>query len=720
MIMNKAYLFKYIKTSIKMKTSFLCIILALTVNMVSYAQKKKNRVSQAQVPVKQDISKVKLALTARCYGDSIVLRWGYKEAFAFRTLNKAGFIIERLSLDKNNKVLETSFQKLTSESIKPWSLEVWKKKGIEKDKYAAVAAQALYGKSFSVTGVVSEVEAMQNMADDAELRHSFALLAADISPVAANGLGLRYVDRNIEPDKKYIYRIYSLFDKTFFTTDTAQFVIAARDKYVPFPPSGLNAVEGDMGITLKWPENKNFSAYYIEKSTDGGKHFVKLNDEPYIKISKEKGMPGMSYYDSLEINYKPFLYRVAGISPFGDISPWSETVKAEGRDRTPPEAPLIKEAKFTKDGKVKITWDIDKMSPDLKGYFVGTSDIVNGPFAPLHKEPLSKETRTYIDDNPIKEGGGRYYVVVSVDTAKNVQQSMPAYVFVPDSKPPSKPTGLTGKIDTTGLARISWNLGKEKDLQGYRIYFSNQSDGTFMALSGTFQDTAFTDTVTLNTLNKYIYYKVVAVDKSFNNSPYSDALQLAIPDEVPPVAPVFKKYLVADTSVYLEWYLSNSTDVDKQVILRKEKDGEWAVLTKFDAKTTFFTDKNVEKNKIYEYSIYAVDHAKLESPRSVPVIVKIYDTGIRDEINGFTVKPAQDKKSVKLSWSSLGNDDCSILIYRSFNGDDLKMYASAKATEKEFTDLETTEKGTYKYSIRAIYSDGGKSPMTEVKEVIIN
>ena len=714
--MNKVYIFNYFKISVKMKTSVLCFIFILTANLVLFGQKKKNQ--PATAAVKQDISKVNLALTARCYGDSIVLRWGYKEAFAFRTLNKAGFILERLSLDKNNKVLETSFQKLTPEPIKPWTLEKWKTQDLKKDKYAAVAAQALYGKSFAVTEELSEVEAMQNMADDAILRHSFSLLAADISPLAANGLGLRFVDKNIEPDKKYIYRIYSLYEKTFFTTDTAQFVIAVKDKYVPFPPAGLNVVEGDMEIILNWPEDKNFTAYYIEKSVDGGKSFKKLNDEPLIKISTEKALPGMTYYDSLQANYKPCLYRIAGISAFGDISPWSETINAMGRDRTPPDAPVIKEVKCTEDGKVKITWNINRIDPDLIGYFIGTSDNVDGPFRPLNRKPLPKNARTYTDDNPLKEGG-RYYVVVSADTAKNVQQSMPSYVFVSDNVPPSKPVGLTGKIDTSGLAKISWPKGKENDLQGYRIYYSNQADGTFMALSGTFQDTAFTDTVSLNTLNKYIYYKVVAVDYNFNNSPYSDALQLEIPDKVPPVPPVFKEYFVTDSSVYLQWYLSSSTDVEKQVLSRKEQDKDWVILTDFDAATTSFTDKDVAKNKMYEYSICAIDDAKLKSPSSAAVKVKVYDTGIRDKITGFNAEPSQDSKSVRLLWTPVRNKDCSILIYRSFNSDEMKMYASVKATEKEFSDFSLPEKGTYKYSIRAVYKDGGKSLMTEIKEVVM-
>ena len=71
-----------------MKTTRLSLILSLIFIMLSgniYGQrKKKNNVAQPSV-VSQEKSKVHIALTARSYGDSIVLRWGYKDAFAFRT-----------------------------------------------------------------------------------------------------------------------------------------------------------------------------------------------------------------------------------------------------------------------------------------------------------------------------------------------------------------------------------------------------------------------------------------------------------------------------------------------------------------------------------------------------------------------------------------------------------------------------------------------------------
>ena len=193
----------------------------------------------------QKANTVNLQLSAMSYGDSIVLRWGYDRSSAWRTLNEHGFILERLSLDENNQVQGESFQRLTDEPIKPWPLERWELAEKTDNNFAMLAAQCLYGKSFELSSASSQVEFMQDQADEAQNRFAFAMFAADVSPLAADGLGLRYVDKNTEPGMKYIYRLYSLHPQTFFSTDTILYVINASDVYKPRAPKQLKAVEGD-------------------------------------------------------------------------------------------------------------------------------------------------------------------------------------------------------------------------------------------------------------------------------------------------------------------------------------------------------------------------------------------------------------------------------------------------------------------------------------------
>ena len=180
------------------------------------------------------------------------------------------------------------------------------------------------------------------------------------------------------------------------------------------------------------------------------------------------------------------------------------------------------------------------------------------------------------------------------------------------------------------------------------------------------------------------------------------------------------KYLVTDSTVYLEWFPSGSKDVEKQILSRKEEGKEWSVLMNLDSKVTIYTDKNVVKNKKYEYSLRAIDNANLESKESILVKVKIYDTGLRDEILDFKALLSQDKKSISISWQPLKDKNCNIIIYRSYNGNAMKMYTSIMSKEDEYKDFSIQEKGSYKYSIQAVYPDGGKSPITEIKEIVLD
>lgn len=93
--------------------------------------------------------------------------------------NKNGFILYKMLIKKDGKLLnEPSKEQLAI--LKPEPLEQWMDY-IQKDQYAAIIAQALYGDSFEV-GQESENELARiiNIADEVNQRYSFALFAADL------------------------------------------------------------------------------------------------------------------------------------------------------------------------------------------------------------------------------------------------------------------------------------------------------------------------------------------------------------------------------------------------------------------------------------------------------------------------------------------------------------------------------------------------------------
>lgn len=716
---NKTYKFNNIMKTIRPAFLRYLIISLLLTGTVSHleAQKRSKKQKDLQTEVNPNLTEAQIKLSARYYGDSIVLRWAVDKSSAWRSLNNFGYIVERLTLDGNNKVSK-DFTKLTETPVKPWTYDQWGERINKEDDYAVIAAQTLYGESFDVSQMTAnKAEQMDNLADEARMRHAFAMLSADISIQAADGLGLRLVDKDIKAGNKYIYRIYSLHENTSFTTDTALFVINAKEKYKVFSPQSPSALEDEHKVTLNWSKENKFSAYYVQRSSDNGKTYVDLTKRPYLQLSNTKeDIDKLTFTDSVSVNYQKYLYRIAGITSFGDVSPWSKPVTAMGVDRTPPEMPrIIKSVVINDDNEVKISWNIDQISPDMKGFYIGRGSNVTGPFTPLNEKVLSNGTREYIDKNPV-EHKTNYYVVASVDTAKNISQSMPAYVALKDLEPPAKPIGLHGKIDTNGLVKLTWPKGKEIDLNGYRVYYSNHKNSEFHPLTGTFQDTTFIDTINLVTLDELIYYRIVAVDINFNNSKYSDILELKKPDVVNPVKPVFKTYEVTDTSVYLSWASSSSKDVTKQILYRKDDENDWGKFKELPGDITEYLDNHVQKEKVYEYKLVAVDDAGLLSKPSKPLAVRIYNTGIRLGISNFNIKLNKNSKSVILNWSDNSTSDCSYLIYRSVNGADLRMVASTNGDLKEYVDKNITVNGTYTYAIKTI-SNGNKSPLSESKKI---
>jgi fibronectin type 3 domain-containing protein len=703
---------------------FPVLFLFLIMSAVALSQSKKPQTVAQEI---KDTLKVSIKLQARFQGDSLVLRWGLNNAFAWRKLNDIGYIIERLELDADNKP-EAGFKRLNTTPLKPWPEEEWKRKSATSDNYAQVAAKALYGKTFAVTAgdktkqgknADNTVNTMSQAASGEEQRFMLAMISASFSKTAANGLAVRYTDKSIHKNSKYIYRVFAASTSPLFRLDTALFIIETKKEFVIAPVQNLAVYEGDKLISLRWHDAEHYAGYYIERSADG-KIFTRLSENPYIQFASQKNSKDdeFTYNDTIPVNYKQFYYRIKGVSIFSETSEPSYIIEAHGRDRTPPVQPFIYKAEYKGKNTAVIDWAPYTSSPDLKGFFISRGQDIKGPFNVLHDNILPPSTRNYTDTK-VTEGGMNYYVLTAVDTAGNIVTSLPRYVVTPDGVAPVKPTGLSGKIDMKGAVKLSWNQGKENDIEGYRIYRANSKDHVFNPISSTVPDTVFQDTITLNTLTKHVYYEIVAVDRNKNNSPYSDMLELKRPDIVPPVAPVIDDFRSGEKSMEIRWVISSSDDVVKQILYRRTKDQEWRVIAELAQKINVYRDTLVDKNNWYEYSLEAVDDAGLHSDKSFPLNVKVYDSGIRPPVQKFNVIKSPDGKSLLLSWKYYEKGDYWFVIYRSIDGKDLMTYKTLSSEQTSLIDSNII-KGTYQYSIKVEYKDGGESGLVLSTKIINN
>lgn len=662
----------------------------------------------------EQVGKANIVLLARSDKDSVVLRWAPSTPGGWVVANKIGYNIERIKLSADTLFKPEDLVKLNTKPIKPLPLEEWKASVSKENNFSAIAAQAIYGKRFMPRALdENNLNALKNAADELMNRYSFALFAADNDAQTASAMGLRFVDRNVKEGESYVYRVYLAENTNEYSFDTAYVIVDVTTAEKIPSPIDLTFESGDESITLKWKDNPvvRFSGYYVYRSEDG-KDYKKLNDMPVIfpNPKEETEQQEFSFIDSATVNYKNYFYKIYGVNAFGELSEPAE-IKAYSKDITAPSAPILEKPKQFRSDEVSLTWKLEETPDDLNGFVIARSDNPLYNFQIITEKPLPKNVFSYTDK--VSQLEEVYYAVASVDTAGNMSFSLPQMVILIDTMPPSVPKGLTGIIDTNGVVHLKWNLGPEWNLLGYRVLRANDPTHEFQQLTGTvFLDTAFTDTVNINTLTQYVYYRVAAVNTRYQHSELSPILALKRPDKIPPVEAVFNNVFVTDSSVYIEWIPSTSEDLAYQKLLRrKQGENQWKQIDSLPPSISNYTDKNVEKTISYEYTIVSVDSSGLQSTFAFPVIGRPYDTGLRPSVEKFTARYDVKSNSVILDWAYSKNlkENYWFVIYRSNNDAEFNELKAVDSTARNYIDNQISKGRKYYYAIAVMTSIGGES-----------
>jgi len=286
-----------------------------------------------------------------------------------------------------------------------------------------------------------------------------------------------------------------------------------------------------------------------------------------------------------------------------------------------------------------------------------------------------------------------------------------------DTVPPAIPKGLTGTIDTNGVVRLHWHRGIERNLLGYRVLMANSPDHEFAQMTGdVLKDTVFTDTVTINTLTRHVYYRIAAVNNRYNHSQMSPILTLLRPDRVPPEAPVFTDVFVSDSSVVLQWAPSTSADLHSHQLHRRvEGAKEWTKLAQLSRHDSSYTDTAVIQNTVYEYLIIAVDSTGNWSPAELPVQAQPYDSGVRPPVTALRAGFDKGGKKVVLDWaySSRKQENFFFVVYKKTPGGLLREFRAVESSQLSFSDPDLTGNGLYEYAIKVRAENGAESQLSE-------
>ncbi len=659
---------------------------------------------------------VNIQAIGRFTGSEVLLRFAPSSPLLWRTMhkNKIGYTIERMYVGNGDFKTE----KITQSPILPYTLEEWKTKTNTDNAYVTAAAESMYGTvSVNTKEIASPFEAAQQTENELQMRYAFAMLSADMEKEAAQGLGLSFKDDFQKTDGFAIYSIYPSQKIDGMEVDTAIVRIDFTEKYEPYPVIGVSTEESEHAVTIIWDKDGNdtFSAFKIEKSTDG-KTFFALNENPSIT---DQDIPYNFHIDSVSQNYQKARYRVIGITPFGDEGLPSEVVEGQGIDLSVAAGFGGIFTQTLPDGSVKIMWETIGEQSDLEGYFVAKALDVGHEFIYINEKPIRSKGKNneFIDTNP-EEVFNSYYTVYAHDKNGNISKSMTTMHTIVDSIPPQTPKNLKGTIDSLGIVRLNWEEGTEADLRGYRVYYANAEKREFVQLTvSPIANDVFLDTISLNTLSNKIYYKIAAIDLRYNASDYSEILELSKPDTIPPTSPFIAFYEVNDKGIKLDFRRSSSLDVVSHSILRRENENdEWQILSTFEDTTSQFLDKKTEKSKWYQYAIQAKDQSENLSAITTITPIQFYDNGKQKFIPTLKAEFSKKEKQLRLfwegkEWTEKQEQKFQVMILRKEK--QAEFIALTTIQENEYIDysLYDNQKG-FVYVIKLIYEDGSESELS--------
>jgi uncharacterized protein len=699
---------------------FYCFLQLLAVPLFGQ-QKPANKIPQNN----------KIVLVANIGKQSIKFRWAVTNSQLWSLGNKYGYILERYTVSRDGKLLLKAEKKILGKGmLKPKPAIEWEQLA-QKDDYAAVLAQALYGEKFEISGggdTSTAISRMVTKSSQNHQRYSGAMMGADLSFDAACFAALGYEDNDVNANEKYLYRLYSQIPKKIIVTDTLALVIALSD-YKPLPkPDSIFTTFGNRTVLLSWDyENlqRTYSSCFIEKSVDGGKIFARVLEKPlnYIEntqIKKEDNQPRRFYWtDTLIDNKTIYQYRVVGLSSFAELGPPSPVAIGHGRNLLA-YTPNISYIKFDENGIADINWDIEKDADSLlKDYSIAFSPKMDGEYKNVINSLPPGKRQTFYKSNAVSG----YLKITANPKEGEGRTSFPYLMQSEDSVAPAMPTAFMGSVDTLGNVTLTWHNNSENDLDGYKLFRANLKGEEYATIGDTlYMDTVFHEKLSLNSLNKKVYYTVKAVDKHYNQSAFAPVIEIKRPDIIPPSQPVFTNYEIKEIGVYLKWANSPDEDVAKHTLYRKLLSAtvnKWDTLKVFYGKIVDeYIDKECKEAQSYSYTIIATDSANLQSDPAPPITLSIPRAFVKIAIKKLAALIDRDKRQITLNWEPIVKDISQYEIFRGEDKEKLSLYKVMDATEQtiSFTDTDLRVNTKYQYGIRAIYSDGRASAII-IKDV---
>jgi fibronectin type 3 domain-containing protein len=217
--------------------------------------------------------------------------------------------------------------------------------------------------------------------------------------------------------------------------------------------------------------------------------------------------------------------------------------------------------------------------------------------------------------------------------------------------------------------------------------------------------------VDLHTLTEKIYFRVTSVDFKMNISPFSDIIEVKIPDTIPPLPPIIHDYRSGASYAEIFWYPGSSLDAEKQLLYRRHNDStEHILVVELPNSVSYYKDSTVMSGAVYFYTLYCVDDDGLQSKDAPSVFVSIpHKNQAKDGLQNIRLSKKDNR--VNITWDATPVK--SIKIYRKEGDGHLLTYKVLPGDTTSFTDEKVSRRKRYSYAFQVFDHRGNRSPISE-------
>jgi hypothetical protein len=634
-------------------------------------------------------------------GDSVILRWAPKDEVIARKAIQFGYIIQRYTLeeyfDLTPNQLDQFEKALTPTSVKPIPANDTNWQHLRKNPMNEVVYRYLY----STKG---------NDPKSKEIIFGLTLKACDQDIIAAQAMGVCFVDKQVTRNQSYVYRI------RIAEPNTKSSGIVTADQKASILPNITKPEAKSMNksVLLRFSIQSTrtaYAGYIIERSEGDSLHFIRLN-ELLLSVLQTKDEPTkefLIYKDTNIIHNRTYYYRIRGYSYFGLTNSPSPMIKV-----IPQKEflcyPSIDSISINKDN-IKIFPGINlcEDSGRIKACIVSYSSASSSNFKIRRAYTYYRFPATI--DTTIT--GSCYVALGYISQNNDTMYSYPHLIQTADETPPPVPTGLQGKIDSSGIVKLIWEPIVADDLLGYRLFRMNSIKEEPVEIINTIiTSNTFIDSITINTLERNVYYTIRSVDKRYNNSEFATPLRLQRPDKISPIAPIPKSITQNDSAIILNWINGDTICLSQYSLLRKTERGALQLIVADARYSSVYTDTNITADSTYFYVLQLRDSSGNKSQANFTPIK--FRPRVVSGVKNLKSTINREERVIVLGWELPVNTVDRVIISRTRNNQPLKTIATLNGGATFFSDKTAYPGNTYTYQIRFITKSGQTSQPTTI------